>query len=149
MFSITSPLSSRTESLLQAAEIQVLRLILGVTRRDRMKNTQIRQDLNVMPLLEDIEGNRLRLHCLVVKLNDEKRNKRKIAWVSPAVIRPFWWPRKTNWCSIWEEGYVHQRGWENKDILEQKGLKNPAKRFASWQMKVYQEDWWMKQVRWQ
>ena len=87
MFSITSTLTSRTESLLQAAEIRVLRLILGVTRRDRMINTQIRQDLNVMPLLEDKEGNRLRLHCLVVKLNDEKRNKQKIARVSPAVKR--------------------------------------------------------------
>ena len=53
-------LTRRTESKLQAAEMRVLRTIKGVTRKDRIRNTTIRAEFHVPPLLEEIERNRLR-----------------------------------------------------------------------------------------
>ena len=52
-------LTTKTESRLQAAEMRVLRLIMGVTRKDRMRNSRIREELKVTPLLEDIERGKL------------------------------------------------------------------------------------------
>ena len=49
-------LTTKTESRLQAAEMRVLSLIMGVTRKDQMRNSRIREELNVTPLLEDIDG---------------------------------------------------------------------------------------------
>ena len=48
-------LTTRTESKIQAAEMRVLRTIKGVTRRDRIRNTAIRAELKVEPLLDTIE----------------------------------------------------------------------------------------------
>ena len=43
-------LTSKTESSLQAAEMRVLRTIVGVTRRDRIRNATIREKLGAIPL---------------------------------------------------------------------------------------------------
>ena len=40
--------------------MRVLRLIKGVTRRDRIKNVNIREELQIRPLLVEIERNKLR-----------------------------------------------------------------------------------------
>ena len=48
-------LTTRTESKIQAAEMRVLRTIKGVTRRDRIRNTAIRAELKMEPLLDTIE----------------------------------------------------------------------------------------------
>ena len=55
----TWALTTKTESRIQAAEMRVLRLIRGVSRRDRMRNVKIREDLGVTPLLQFIEKRRL------------------------------------------------------------------------------------------
>lgn len=44
-------LNKRTWSGIQAAEMRFLRRIIGVTRRDRIRNEDIRKILNVEPLL--------------------------------------------------------------------------------------------------
>ena len=51
----TWSLTSRTESKIQATEMRVLRLIKRVTRRDRCRNTSIRAEVRVEPLLWSIE----------------------------------------------------------------------------------------------
>ena len=51
-------LTSKTELKLQAAEMKVLKLIKGVTRRDRIRNVNIRGELNIILLLEDIKRGR-------------------------------------------------------------------------------------------
>ena len=56
---IWSP-TSRTASKLQAAEMMAWRLIKGVTRRERIRNAQIRAELNVVPMLYDIDRKKLR-----------------------------------------------------------------------------------------
>ena len=43
-------LTSKTESKLEAAVMRVLRLIKGVTRRDRRRNVNIRRELNIIPM---------------------------------------------------------------------------------------------------
>ncbi len=53
-------LTTKLESKIQAAEMRVLRIIKGVTRRDKMRNVQIREELEVTPLLEDVDRARLR-----------------------------------------------------------------------------------------
>ncbi len=53
-------LTTKLESKIQAAEMRVLRIIRGVTRRDKMRNVQIREELGVRPLLEDVDRARLR-----------------------------------------------------------------------------------------
>ena len=48
-------LTTKTESRIQPAEMRVLRLIRGVSRRDRVRNVKIREDLGVTPLLQFIK----------------------------------------------------------------------------------------------
>ena len=48
-------LTTKTESKLQAAEMRVLRFIKGVTRRNHIRNTTIRSEMKVEPLLQTVE----------------------------------------------------------------------------------------------
>ena len=91
-------LTSKTESQLQAAEMRVLRTIRGVTRRDRMRNSQIRAELQVVPLLEDIERNKLRWYGHVMRMTDDRKPKKYLQW-RPAGRRPVGRPRRR-----WIEG---------------------------------------------
>jgi Reverse transcriptase (RNA-dependent DNA polymerase) len=52
-------LTPQQRSKLQAAEMKFLRRIKGVTRRDRIRNTQIREELNIQPLMQYIEQKQL------------------------------------------------------------------------------------------
>ena len=53
-------LTKRTKSKIQACEMKVLRIIKGVTRRDRIRNEIIRQQLGVESILKVIEKSQLR-----------------------------------------------------------------------------------------
>ena len=65
-------LTTKTVSRLQAAEMRVLRLIMRVTRKDRMRNSRIREEL-VTPLLEDIERGKLRWYGHVMRMEEERK----------------------------------------------------------------------------
>ena len=69
-------LTTSTESKLQAAEMQVLRTIKGVTRKDKIRNTTIRTELHVPPLLEEIERDRWRWYGHVMRMGDDKKPKK-------------------------------------------------------------------------
>ena len=86
-------LTTRTESNLQAAEMRVLRTIKGVTRKDRIRNTNIRAELHVPLLLEEIERTRLRLCGHVMRMEEDKMPKRYLMW-KPEGKRPAGRPRK-------------------------------------------------------
>lgn len=49
-------LTSKIKSKLQAAEMRKLRIIRGVTRRDRMRNVRIREELQVNAMLDEVES---------------------------------------------------------------------------------------------
>ena len=86
-------LTTKTESKLQAAEMRVLRTIQGVTRRDRIRNTTIRTELQVTPLLEEMEQNRLRWYGHEMSMEEDKPPKRYLIW-KPEGKRPVGPPRK-------------------------------------------------------
>ena len=68
-------MTTKTELKLQAAEMKLLRLIKRVTRRDRIRNTVIRSEFNMVPLIEDIERGRLRWYGHVRRMEGEKKQK--------------------------------------------------------------------------
>ena len=65
-------LSKRQKSKIQATEMKYLRRTIGVTRRNRIKNTQIREEVGVQSTLEFIEQRQLSWWGHLVRLNDIK-----------------------------------------------------------------------------
>ena len=99
--------------LLQAAEMRVLRLIMGVTRKDRMRNSRIREELKVTPLLEDIERGKLRWYGHVMRMEEERKEKKYLMWRPPGKRR-VGRPRKR-----WIEGIdraLERRGTSREEV---------------------------------
>ena len=86
-------LATRTESKLQAVEMRVLRAIKGPTLKDRIRNTTIRAELHVTPLLEEIERIRLSWYGHLMRMEEERRPKRYLMW-KPEGKRALGWPRE-------------------------------------------------------
>ena len=80
-------LDTRAQSKLQGAEKRVLRAIKGVTRRDRVRNLDIRRELRVEPLLEEIERIQLRWFGHVMRMTDNRLPKKYLLW-QPSGSRP-------------------------------------------------------------
>lgn len=89
----TWTLTTTAETKIQAAEMKVLRLIRGVTKRDKMRNTRIREDLKVPPLLEFIEKRRLQWFGHVKRMPQARYPNKYLAW-RPEGKRPVGRPRK-------------------------------------------------------
>ena len=89
----TWTLTSKLKSRIQATEMRVLRLIYGVTRRDRVRNEVIRQTLKVESVLTIIERNLLRWYGHVERMPDSRDVKRIHKW-KPNKKRPIGRPRK-------------------------------------------------------
>ena len=85
---MTKPLKSRV----QAAEMKVLRVIKGVTRLDRLRNTDIRRDVGVMSILDLNEESKMRWYGHVKRM-EEARYPRKILEWTPDGRRPTGRPR--------------------------------------------------------
>jgi len=110
-------LTTKTESKLQAAEMRMLRLIKGVTRRDRIRNVNIREELQIRPLLEEIERNKLRWFGHVKRMDTEKKPRKFLEW-RPTGKRPTGRPRRR-----WIEGVeaaLKRRGTSLREIEENK-----------------------------
>ena len=95
------------KSKLQATEMKFLRKIAGKTRRDKVRNTKIRESLNTKTLLERIEKNRLRWYGHVQRMKDE-RIPRLALMAKSGGKRPRGRPRK-RWEQQVEEG-LRERG---------------------------------------
>ena len=65
----------------------------GVTRRDRVRNLEIRRELRVEPLLEEIERIQLRWYAHVVRMADNRLPKKYLLW-QPSGSRLVGRPRK-------------------------------------------------------
>ena len=92
------PSLQKTKSRIQAAEMRVLRLVRVVTRRDRIRNINIRRMLGIQPLLDGIEKSKLRWYGHVKRMNEE-RLPRKYLDCQQAGKRTVGWSRKR-----WKEG---------------------------------------------
>lgn len=89
----TWTLTKKIKSKIQAAEMRILRLIHGVTRRDRIRNDDIRAALKVTSILSDIEKSQLRWFGHVIRMQDSRDVKRMFDW-KPDNKRPLGRPRK-------------------------------------------------------
>ena len=72
----TWTLTTKLKSKIQANEMRVLCLIYGVTRRDRIRNGNIRQALKVESVLAIIERNQLRWYGYVQRMPDTREPMR-------------------------------------------------------------------------
>ena len=101
-------LTERLKSKLQAAEMKVLRLIMGVTKFDHKKNVDIRAALGIEPLVLTLEKNMLRWYGHLHRRGPESRAKELMDW-KPTEKRPRGRPR-----SRWVDGIAK--------ILEREGI---------------------------
>ena len=72
----TWTLTTKLKSKIQASEMRILRLIFGVTKRDRIRNEDIQKSLNVPSILTVIERNQLRWFGHILRMPDSRDVKR-------------------------------------------------------------------------
>ena len=109
-------LTSSTKSKLQAAEMKVLRLIKGVTRLDRLRNDDIRNELGVESILDLIEMGQLLWFGHVKRMEDHRYPKQFLEWI-PDGRKPVGRPRIR-----WRDNVkmaIEKRGSSVQDIEEQ------------------------------
>ena len=85
-------LIKRLRSKIQAAEMRVLRLILGITLRDRIRNEVVREKLEVESILDFIERCQLRWYGHVMRMEETRYPKKYLDW-QPSGKRPRGRPR--------------------------------------------------------
>lgn len=121
-------LNNQTKSKIQALEMRYLRAVKGVTRRDRIKNEKIREELGVEPILQSIERQKLKWFGHMTRMEEERLAKR--VWLArPRHKRKRGRPRKT-WDSTVEES-LRKRGISWNDA------RRMAKNKKEWSLFIY------------
>ena len=108
-------LTAKAKRKVQAAEMRALRLIKGVTRRERLRNDNIRKELNVMSIIDFVERAQLRWYGHVMRMGEEREPKRWLDW-RPRGRRPRGRPRK-RWLENIDEG-LKNRGSSLQDVMQ-------------------------------
>ena len=88
-------------------------LIAVLYRKDRMRNSRIREEMKVTPLLEDIERGKLRWYGHVMRMEKERKQKKYLMWQPPGK-RPVGRPRRR-----WIEGIdraLERRGTSREEV---------------------------------
>ena len=96
--------------------MRVLRLILGVTRRDRIRNDVIRERLNITSVLKIIERSKLRWYGHVKRMEESRYPRKYLDWI-PQGRRPVGRPRK-RWIQGIEDA-VQKRGRSLEEINQE------------------------------
>ena len=86
-------LNTKHKSRVEAAEMRVLRLIKGVTKRERLRSDNIRKELGVLPILTFIERNQLRWYGHIRRMEHNRYPIIFFNW-TPHGRRPAGRPRK-------------------------------------------------------
>jgi len=100
-------LTSTVKRKIQAAEMLVLRLIRGVTRRDRLWNEDTKKELNVERILQHVEETQLKWSGHVKRIPNGSTAHHWLQW-KPTTSRPRGRPRK-RWLDNIREA-VERRG---------------------------------------
>ena len=108
-------LTSKTRSQIQATEMKALRLIKGITRRDKIRNEDIRRELGVESILDFVERGQLRWFGHVKRMDHERYPKRMLEWI-PQGRRPAGRPKK-RWLENIERG-IDRRGSSLTEVNE-------------------------------
>ena len=93
-------LTQKTRGKVAAAEMRVLRLIEGVTRRDRLRNDDIRERLGIEAITTNVEKGQLRWFGHLHRMEEDRIPKRLCDW-KPNTRRPVGRPRRR-----WKENIV-------------------------------------------
>ncbi|XP_076062376.1 uncharacterized protein LOC143037718 [Oratosquilla oratoria] len=80
-------------SRVQAAKMRVLRMIHGVTRRDRLRNENIKSQMDVERIISYVERTQLRWYGHMKRMEEHRTPRRWYRWV-PNTGRPQGRPRK-------------------------------------------------------
>src|SRR5678816_4150953 len=73
---------TRAKSKLEACEMRVLRLIRGVTRRDRRRSEEVWADLGVRSVVELVERGQLRWYGHVKRIEEQRVPRKYLEWIS-------------------------------------------------------------------
>jgi len=121
----TWTLTQKLKSKIQATEMRVLRLIYGVTKRDKIRNDTIRESLKVESILSVIERNQLCWYGHVLRMDPSRDTKRMYDW-KPSKTRPPGRPRKR-----WEDQIKEITQREEQDFEKVKTLALDRKKWRS------------------
>ena len=122
-------LTQRQKSKIQAVEMKFLRGVRGVTKRDKMRNDRIREDLKIEPIMKSIERQQLKWFGHVVRM-EETRQVKKVWQARTARKRNRGRPTRT-WDSVVANN-LKERGltWKEAEKL--------AKNKKTWARVVYE-----------
>ena len=119
--------TKREECRIQAAEMKFLRGIEGKTRRDKIRNEEIRRRTGILKLQDRIETTKLKWYGHMMRMGEERVPK-KAFLEKVSGKRPRGRPRKRWADTVWE--CVEKKGGKPEDVL--KGG----------------EEWWRDRQRW-
>ena len=114
----TWSMTSKEESRIQTAEMNVLRAISGKTRRDRVRNETIRERVGVKPILNKIDVSRLRWWGHVERMPEERVARRRWEW-RPEDVRLRGRPRK-RWRESVEDTLRRNRMPPMRQLVEER-----------------------------
>ncbi len=86
-------LTAADRSRIQAAEMRPIRAMVGKTRRDRVRNIEVREEVGVCPILNRIDVAHLRWLGHIERMNEERVARGCWEW-RPDGRRPTGRPRK-------------------------------------------------------
>jgi hypothetical protein len=120
-------MTERMRSRVQAAEMRFLRRVAGVKRIDKVRNSAIRETLNVEPLLLKIEKSQLRWFGHVLRMPTD-RLARRVYSSLPTGKRPVGRPRNT-----WIKGVKDLCGRAQVDFSQ---VQTSAENRVSWRARI-------------
>ena len=82
----------KQENRIQTAEMRILRAIIGKTRRDRIRNEIVREEVGIKSILDKMDAARLRWWGHLEKMPEESLPKKRWRW-RPEGKRPRGPPR--------------------------------------------------------
>lgn len=117
-------LTKQQESKIQASEMKYLRGIMGITKRDRIRNEEIRKELEVDPVKKTIERQQLRWFGHLSRMENNRQTK--IIWQTKTNIkRQRGRPRRR-----WDETIAEILKKRNRSWQEAKALAKNKKGWA-------------------
>lgn len=111
-------LTERQKSKIQATEMKYLRRVRGVTKMDKMRNVDIRKDLEIQPILDYIEERQLQWWGHLQRMNEERPVKK--VWKAKIVKNKKRGRPRKSWDNV-ITGILTKRGknWnEAKDLTQ-------------------------------
>ena len=111
-------LTKKLKSKITAADMKVLRLVKGVTRRDRIRNADIYDEFKIKPIIETIQTDQLRWFGHVMR-RDEETTAKKVLNLKVKGKRPRGRPR-TSWIK-YIDNILKERGTTLKEV-ETRGI---------------------------